>query len=139
MKFEVKNLPERQFLTLGKKIFKIFQEIEKKNYAVDLLFVGSKKMQQLNLTYRKKNKDTDVLSFPLQVVQNKKLFLGDIVFSKNELLKQGKEEGLNFVFSKLFIHGLYHLLGYTHEREDDYKKMLKKEKFLMKKVLDGRS
>ena len=54
----------------------------------------------------------------------KKIYLGDIIINLKKIKKK------NFInnFDKLWIHGLLHLLGYTHKKDKEYKKMLKLER-----------
>ena len=56
--------------------------------------------------------------------RNKKIYLGDIIIN----LKKVKKKNFINNFDKLWIHGLLHLLGYTHKKDKDYKKMLKLER-----------
>lgn len=89
-----------------------------------MLFVNDRKMRELNLQYRGKDKTTDVLSFP-QIEQFKQFnqfeqstFLGDIVINLHQAKRQSKEHGFTFYaeIAWLLIHGLLHLLGYDHEK-----------------------
>ena len=36
---------------------------------------------------------------------------------------------------KIFIHGFLHLLGFNHEKNKDYKKMLKEEELIYQSVI----
>lgn len=95
------------------------------NYSsleLSILFVNDRKMRELNLRYRGKDKTTDVLSFP-QIEQFKQFkrfelltSLGDIVINLQQSKGQAKEHGLTFYgeVSWLLVHGLLHLLGYDH-------------------------
>ena len=56
--------------------------------------------------------------------KNKKIYLGDIIIN----LKKIKKKNFIVNFDKLWIHGLLHLLGYTHKKDKDYKQMLKLER-----------
>ena len=56
--------------------------------------------------------------------KNKKIYLGDIIIN----LKKIKKKNFIVNFDKLWIHGLLHLLGYTHKEDKEYKKMLKLER-----------
>jgi probable rRNA maturation factor len=96
------------------------------NVEISVLFVNDKKMRELNLQYRGKDKTTDVLSFPQierfkpfkQLKPLERLIpLGDIVISLPQAKRQSKEHGLTLYaeVSWLLIHGLLHLLGYDHE------------------------
>ncbi|NOX16469.1 MAG: rRNA maturation RNase YbeY [Epsilonproteobacteria bacterium] len=98
---------------------------------VELLIIDNDEMQELNLTQRNINKSTDVLSFPL--VECDFTPLGSIVINKDIATSVANELGHNATqeIALLFIHGLLHLLGYDHEK--DNAEMREKEKELIKK------
>ena len=108
----------------------------KKNiFFCTLLLSDSKEIKRLNKKFRKKNKSTDVLSFPFydkkklkkELKSEKEIYLGDIIINFHKV--KGKKN-LNFFKSnldKLWIHGLVHLFGYDHKKEKDFKKMKKVE------------
>jgi probable rRNA maturation factor len=92
--------------------------------ACDDLFIAG-----LNRAYRGKNSATDVLSFPMQSKadgEDSEGMLGDIIISvqttevQARTLKSTVQE--EFIF--LFIHGLLHLLGFTHDKPQEEKKMM---------------
>ncbi|CAD7286441.1 rRNA maturation RNase YbeY [Campylobacter suis] len=82
---------------------------------VELSFVDSKQMKQINKEHRKIDKTTDVLSFPFEFMLHAPL--GCIVI--NQDLAQQKADELGHKkdeeIALLFIHGLLHVLGYDHE------------------------
>jgi probable rRNA maturation factor len=83
-----------------------------------LSFVDDPEIQELNRTYRKKNKPTDVLSFPLnEQGSDGHFYLGDIVISIPRAREQAAELGhpLARELEILAIHGFLHLLGYDHD------------------------
>ena len=90
------------------------------------------KRKYLNLKFRKKNKTTDVLSFPMNFKQKKSLYIGDIAVSYEIIKKRSKKTDFFLEFDKMWIHGYLHLIGYDHKKVNDFKKMLKKEKSLLK-------
>ena len=115
-------------VTLLNKNIKFFS---KKKFIATLVLSNTKEIKKLNGKFRGKNKSADVLSFPfnedLSVIikkKNKKIYLGDIIIN----LKKVKKKNFINNFDKLWIHGLLHLLGYTHKKNKDYKKMLKLER-----------
>ena len=116
---------------LNKKI-----KIYKKSYLLYLTFNRRKEIKKLNKKFRKKNKSTDVLSFPFysKVELNKKLkkekeiYLGDIVININEIKSKQNKDYFKIEFNKLWIHGLVHLFGYDHKRNKDFNNMNRIEK-----------
>ncbi|MGG7047666.1 MULTISPECIES: rRNA maturation RNase YbeY [unclassified Campylobacter] len=82
---------------------------------VELSFVDSKQMKQINKEHRKIDKTTDVLSFPFEFMLHAPLgcivINHDIAQQKADELGHKKDEEI----ALLFIHGLLHVLGYDHE------------------------
>jgi len=104
------------------------------------LFTNDKFIRSLNTKYRGIDKPTDVLSFSLQEgaikypeVESDKL-LGDIIISVETAQRQA--DTINHTIEKelavLLIHGLLHLTGYDHEKNEDYKIMREKESEMLK-------
>ena len=109
-----------------------------KNVTFTLLLSNNKNIKKLNKVFRKKNKSTDILSFPFdkKIKISKNTYLGDIIISYNYLDKPRSQDLKLFKEKviKIFIHGFLHLLGFDHKKSRDYSKMLKEEKFLFKYV-----
>ena len=104
----------------------------KKNHEFSVLLTNDKKMKYLNLKFRKKNKPTDVLSFPIKIKEKKRLYVGDIAISYEIIKKRSKKTNFFLEFDKMWIHGYLHLIGYDHKKLNDFKKMFKKEKLILK-------
>lgn len=84
---------------------------------VTLAFVGAKAIRTLNRRFMKKDRPTDVLSFPLgEKGPDGKFYLGDIVIAVPVAARQAREKGhgLDRELRLLAIHGYLHLLGYDH-------------------------
>ena len=103
----------------------------KKNHEFSILMTNNKKMKYLNLKFRKKNKPTDVLSFPIKIKVKKTLYLGDIAISYEIIKKRSKKTNFFLEFDKMWIHGYLHLIGHDHKKLNDFKKMYKKEKLIL--------
>ena len=90
-----------------------------------------------NKKFRKKNKVTDVLSFPfsqfsdLKIKKEKKIYMGDIVISYEIISSRSKKKNFIIEFDKVWVHGLLHLVGYDHIKNKDYIKMHKVEKRIL--------
>ena len=104
----------------------------KKNHEFSILLTNDKKMKYLNHKFRKKNKPTDVLSFPIKIKEKKRLYVGDIAISYEIIKERSKKTNFFLEFDKMWIHGYLHLIGYDHKKLDDFKKMFKKEKLILK-------
>jgi probable rRNA maturation factor len=88
-----------------------------KDPDVTLAVVGSAAIRTLNRKFMKKDRPTDVLSFPLgEKGADGRFYLGDIVISVPVAFRQGREKGhgLERELKLLAIHGFLHLLGYDH-------------------------
>ena len=105
---------------------------KKKNHQFTILLTTNKIIKKLNNKFRKKNKSTDVLSFPFDKKIKKNSFLGDIAISYEIVKKRSYNSNFVKELDKLWIHGLLHLLGYNHKKLRDYSKMYSKEKKILK-------
>jgi probable rRNA maturation factor len=84
---------------------------------VTLSFVGEQAIRTLNRKWMKKDRPTDVLSFPLgDKAPDGKYYLGDIVIAVPVAVRQAraKGHGLDRELRLLAVHGFLHLLGYDH-------------------------
>tara|TARA_B100000700_G_scaffold198189_1_gene218011 strand:+ start:191 stop:637 length:447 start_codon:yes stop_codon:yes gene_type:complete len=118
-------IKKRLKLLSTKKYFK------KKKQVFSILLTNNKKMKNLNNKFRKKNKSTDVLSFPInhQILNNS--YIGDIAISYEIISKRSKNSNFFLEFDKMWIHGYLHLLGYNHIKLQDYKIMNKRENLIL--------
>ncbi len=94
----------------------------KPSASVSLVLVNDRRMRSLNTLYRGKRKTTDVLSFEAgdTVPGRSPNFLGDVVISLPQALRQSQDLNIPFEdeLTNLAIHGLCHLLGYDHEKDE---------------------
>lgn len=83
--------------------------------AVTVAVVSDARVRALNRTYRKKDRPTDVLSFPA----GEPGYLGDVVIAAGVARRQAREAGhsVRTELRVLALHGLLHLLGYDHETD----------------------
>ena len=109
----------------------------KKNTLIcSLLLSGTKEIKNLNKKFRKKNKSTDVLSFPFyeknqlnnKIRKEKEVYLGDIIINLRQVKKKNNKAKFKEELNKLWIHGLLHLLGYDHKSNSQYLQMQRIEK-----------
>ncbi len=80
------------------------------NYCLSLVFVSNAKSQEINKTYRDKDKPTNILSFELDK-DSGEIFIAPAVAKKEA--KDFERTYDNFI-AFLFIHGLMHLKGMDH-------------------------
>ena len=118
-----------------------------KNYKKNIIFCtlllsNTKAIKKLNSKFRKKNKSTDVLSFPFynkinlkkKIKNEKEIYLGDIIINLNKIRSKKNIKNFKLEFDKLWIHGLVNLFGYDHKKEKDYRKMSQVEKNYLKYI-----
>jgi len=123
-----------------KKINKKTGLFENNNYNFTFLLAGDAEVKELNIKFRKKNKTTDILSFPFherkslsKLLKKKKIkiYLGDIIININKIKEKIKNKSFELSFDKIWIHGLVHLLGYRHKSNLDFSIMKKLENKLL--------
>lgn len=124
------HLPLKSYSAIAQKIL---QHFKSPHSEVELRFVSSREMRQLNFHFRGKDKSTDVLSFPVR----RGPLLGSIVIDMVTASLQALDLGhsIRREVDELYIHGLLHLLGFDHERKKDAKIMTKHEFYFRKKLL----
>ena len=129
-----------------KKCFDI-EDMNSSKLYVSITLTDSENIKSINKTYRKIDKPTDVLSFPMfqkeeleQIIKSKenrvKDVLGDIVISIQKVYEQANEYGHSFEreFAYMLVHGFYHLMGYDHIEEKDKAIMRPKEEKVLQEL-----
>ena len=110
------KLPRLPFLYIKEKILG-------KEYKLDLSFIPASKQKELNFKFRKINKSTNILSFPLSDKS------GEITIDPAKAKKDAPlfEMPYSIFLKYLFIHGCLHLKGLEHSSimEEEEKKYLK--------------
>ena len=132
--------PKKYFGKKLKKISKIVKFFNGKNITFTILLTSSLNMKKLNKKFRNQNKSTDVLSFPflsssnLKFTKQKKLYIGYIATSYENINFRSKKNNFLLEFDKAWVHGLLHLIGYNHIKNKDYFKMHKIEKRILNSI-----
>ena len=128
-----KNKIKNPNIYLNKKLRKLSKIVylKKKKQEFSILLTNNKKMKNLNSKFRKKNKTTDILSFPMKNYGNRNSYIGDIAISYEIINKRSKLSNFFLEFDKMWIHGYFHLTGYDHKTLKDFKKMIKKENLVL--------
>ena len=114
------------------KILSKTPQFKTKKHEFSILLTNNKEMKNLNFKFRKKNKTTDVLSFPIKIKDKTKIYVGDIAISYEIVKERSKDTNFFIEFDKMWVHGYLHLIGYDHKKLNDFKKMFKKEKLILK-------
>lgn len=98
---------------------------------LSVTFVDKNEIQEINKTYRDKDKVTDVISFALEEDEPEitgldlPRVLGDIIICTDVANEQAESYGHSFEreLGFLALHGFLHLLGYDHMNEADEREM----------------
>lgn len=111
---------------------------------ISVTFVSDKRIKEINTEFRKINKSTDVLSFPMgengeydKNPETANLMLGDVVISLEHAVSQAEEFGhsVDREIVYLAVHSIFHLLGYDHVNDEAEAKVMRaKEETVMKKI-----
>ena len=104
---------------------------------VTVRIVDNAESQQLNLTYRGKDKPTNVLSFPFQAPAGIELpLLGDLVISAPVVEAEAAEQGkpLHAHWAHMVVHGSLHLLGFDHINDDEAEEMEAEEVTILQQL-----
>ena len=122
-----KNLDEE--MALMKKVLKHgLEKLNLKKVEFNVIIVDNEYIHRLNRDYRHIDRETDVITFALEddkTFNPKERILGDVYISIDKAISQSIEYGhsLNRELCFLAVHGLLHLLGYDHMKEEDEKVM----------------
>lgn len=143
--FDEDNMPDEKTASLMKKAAELALEEEGicPDAEISVSFVDLEEIHRLNLEYRGVDRPTDVLSFPMydrgeipseeELFEGESLELGDVVICTEKAGEQAVEYGHSYEreLMYLFVHSIFHLLGYDHELEEEKKEMRKKEELIM--------
>ena len=130
-KNKIKN--PKDYIKKRLKKFSKIPNFQTKKQEFSILLTNSKKMKSLNSKFRKKNRTTDVLSFPTKdFIINNNIYIGDIAICYEIINKRSKTSNFFLEFDKMWIHGYFHLIGYDHKKLKDFKNMAKKENLVLK-------
>lgn len=126
----------RKFQGLERKVQTVvrraLRELQKQSTRVDVYLISEAGMRELNKRFRKRKMSTNVLSFKepkdFPHPEAATSYLGEIYLAPDYVRR--KKENLEY----LLVHGLLHLLGYTHLKKNDRIRMERLEKKLQSDV-----
>lgn len=137
-----KNKIDLEYIKSG--INKALSILGLKNKYISFAVVTKKEIHIMNLNYRKKDKPTDVLSFPFIFIKNiwdfkrfKEIELGEIIICYDVVKIQAREfkKTINDEILFLSIHGILHLLGFEDEKtEREWREMERWQNYLCEKL-----
>ena len=131
-KKKIKNL--KNYFKIKQRKFNTEINPSKKKKEFTIFLTNNLRMKKLNNKFRKVNKPTDVLSFPLKIKKKSNTYLGDIAISYEIVNKRSKKSLFDHELDKMWIHGYLHLSGHDHIKYKDFKKMSRKEYLIFKQL-----
>ena len=124
----------KELETVEKVLYSALEKEKLSKTSFNLIIVDNDYIHELNKTYRKIDRETDVITFALEdedtiVLPNEERILGDIYISIDKARTQAEEYGHSLLreLSFLAVHGFYHLLGYDHQTKEEEKVMFGKQ------------
>ncbi len=120
---------------LQRRAEQILERIEHAESELSLSLVDDTTIAELNLSYRKMDRPTDVLSFSLLEGEESTFrgnLLGDVVISVETAARQAQEQGVSVdeELARLLIHGVLHLIGHDHMEPEEAERMQAEERRL---------
>jgi len=108
----VPRLSQREIATFARRVLRA---VDSEPEELSIAFVDDESMRELNRKFRRKNKMTDVLTFP-----GDGPLLGEIVISVDQARRQaaGEKHSLATEVRYLILHGILHAMGYDHETDN---------------------
>jgi probable rRNA maturation factor len=125
---------------------KILNILAYPDFDLGILLTTNASIRVFNRQYRGKDKPTDILSFAfhptlkagqrIKVSSEDEKNLGDLIISLEYIYTDPKKMGDTFTkrMQILLVHGICHLLGYDHEKDDEYQVMQAKEQEILKQL-----
>ncbi len=103
---------------------------------LSVLLTGDARIRRLNRRWRRKDRATDVLSFPLSDPPGGSSLLGDVVISLDTAARRGGGDArtVRRELDRYLAHGILHLLGFDHVRRADAEVMAAREEALVRGV-----
>jgi probable rRNA maturation factor len=123
-----KDIPSSAVLRKWTKLVLLDQKADDKELT--LRIVDKAEIQELNKTYRHKDKPTNVLSFPMDSPPGVQIpILGDIILCSTVIKEeaQAQDKSLTAHWAHMVVHGTLHLLGFDHIKQQDAMLMEKLE------------
>lgn len=121
----------------------MLQALDLGDAELSILLCDDATIKKLNRRYRKVDKATDVLAFPMgqgpQTPAGPGL-LGDVVIALPTASRQARQHDRPIIEEVTFLlaHGLLHLLGYDHRTASEEREMTARTDALMEAVRAGR-
>lgn len=121
--------------TIHRLLYFLKKELEFRVISLEISFVNSSQIIQLNKKHLDHNYSTDVITFNYS--KSKLMLEGEILISSEDALKNAKRFRSSYKeeIYRLIIHGVLHLVGYNDEKTNERKLMKIKEDLLLKQFV----
>ena len=118
------NINKVDLRRVRRSIKRLLKALDLDGAEVSLLLVDDVQIKEINRTYLKRNRPTNVISFAMTEGDFGHInpqTLGDIIISAETAFRDAEAGNIDFMeeIEFLLIHGLLHLLGYNHEDTDE--------------------
>jgi len=123
---------------------KILDHLKYHDFDLGILLTTNKTIHRYNKNFRHKDKPTDILSFMyhthlkagerIKVKTEDDKNVGDLIISLEYVQKDAKryEQTFEHRLQVLLVHGICHLLGHDHEKDEEHVVMDAQEQKLLK-------
>lgn len=142
--FDGENLPSESLLKKMKEAAGYclkYENVKNKNLEISVTFASEDEIKDINAQFRNVDSVTDVLSFPQyeipeDIPKEGVAVLGDVVICEDRAKQQAEEFGHSYEreLIYLFVHSMFHLLGYDHMEEDEKVVMREAEEEVMREM-----
>ena len=117
----------------------VLRAVGQSRSELSLSLVDDLEIREINRSYRKIDRPTDVLSFSLfegEAAEFRGGLLGDVVIGIETAARQaaGRHRAVDEEVARLLVHGVLHLLGHDHEDDDDARRMRAEERRVWRSV-----
>lgn len=121
------RLPARRVAALFAAV--VATEFQAQSGQIHLVIVSPGRIRDLNRTFRQIDRETDVLSFPIDRGRSKDDVIGEIYLCRQVADRQAKqfEASQSEEYLRLFCHGLLHLAGYDHQTPAQERTMFRRQ------------
>jgi len=134
------KIDEKWLKDTAKRIFGLIKE--KGDYECEINLICTARMKALNKKFRNKDKATTILSFvsgetkDFVLPPSKYQYLGEVLLCPSVIQKEAKDLEISTekLMTQLLVHGILHLVGYTHKSDKDAREMESMEQKIIEKI-----
>lgn len=117
----------------------VLSAIDESRSELSIALVDDLQITELNARWRDRRRSTDVLSFSQiegDFADHRAGLLGDVVISVEAAADQAasRHRGLDEVVARLLIHGVLHLIGHDHEKDEEALRMVAEERRIWREL-----